>query len=143
MRVSLFGVISLEYQLWDREWACPCWARGRLAGAIIAGPQPTAKLEMRPDKAKVVDEVWDEQRIRSFLDKAPLAKGMDADFSALLYAYRSMRPNDFEIFIRWFREAGRNLEAENDRGETLLGIIAEHRLAQPFRAVLQAAGAKR
>jgi len=98
---------------------------------------------MRPDKAKVVDEVWDERRIRSFLDKAPLAKGLDPDFSALLHAYRSMRPNDFEAFIHWFRQAGRNLEAENDRGETLLNIIAEHRLARPFRAILQAAGASR
>ena len=98
---------------------------------------------MRPDKAKVVDEVWDEQRIRSFLDKAPLAAGMDPDFSALLYAYRSMRPDDFEVFINWFRQAGRNLEAENDYGETLLDIIAEHRLAQPFREILQAAGASR
>ena len=98
---------------------------------------------MRPDKAKVVDEVWDEQRIRSFLDKAPLAAGMDPDFSALLYAYRSMRPDDFEVFINWFREAGRNLEAENDHGETLLDIIAEHRLAQLFREALQAAGASR
>lgn len=98
---------------------------------------------MRPDKAKVVDEVWDEQRIRSFLDKAPLAAGMDPDFSALLYAYRSMRPDDFEVFIDWFHQAGRNLEAENDHGETLLDIIAEHRLAQPFREILQAAGASR
>ena len=98
---------------------------------------------MRPDKAKVVDEVWDERRIRSFLDKAPLAAGMDADFSALLYAYRSMRPADFAVFIEWFREAGRNLEAKNDQGETLLDIIARHRLAQPFRDVLKAAGARR
>ena len=98
---------------------------------------------MRPDKAKVVDEIWDEQRIRSFLDKAPLAKGMDADFSALLYAYRSMRPEDFAAFIDWFRQAGRNLEAENDQGETLLDIIARHRLAQPFRDTLKAAGASR
>ena len=98
---------------------------------------------MRPDKAKVVDEVWDEQRIRSFLDKAPLAAGMDADFSALLYAYRSMRPGDFALFIDWFRQAGRNLEAENDQGETLMDIITRHRLAQPFQDILEAAGATR
>ena len=98
---------------------------------------------MRPDKAKVVDEVWDEQRIRSFLDKAPLAAGMDADFSALLYAYRSMRPGDFALFIDWFRQAGRNLEAENDQGETLLDIITRHRLARPFQDILKAAGATR
>ena len=114
---------------------------------MIAGPPP-ARLDMRPeakrpDKAKVVDEVWDEQRIRSFLDKAPLAAGMDPDFSVLLHAYRSMRPDDFRFFIDCFRQAGRNLEAENDAGETLLSVIAQHRLAWPFRNILVAAGAKR
>ena len=98
---------------------------------------------MRPDKAKVIDEVWDEQRIRSFLDKAPLASGMDPDFSALLYAYRSMRPGDFEVFLDWFRQAGRNIDAEDDHGRTLLDIIEQHRPAQPFRDILNAAGARR
>lgn len=108
-----------------------------------AGVLSVARLRVRPDKQKVVDEVWDEERIRSFLRKPPLAAGLDPDFSALLYAYRSMRPNDFRTFIGFFREAGRNLEAENDQGETLLEVIAAHRLAEPFRAALLDAGAKR
>ena len=98
---------------------------------------------MRPDKQKVVDEVWDEERIRSFLGKAPLAPGLDPDFSALLYAYRSMRPEDFRAFIAHFQAAGRNLEAKNDQGETLLQVIARHRRAQPFRQALLNAGAER
>ena len=98
---------------------------------------------MRPDKPKVVDEVWDAERIRAFLGKAPLAAGLDPDFSALLYAYRSMKPEDFRTFVGYFQEAGRNLEAENDQGETLLQVIATHRLAKPFRQALLDAGAER
>ena len=98
---------------------------------------------MRPDKPKVVDEVWDDERIRAFLRKAPLAAGLDPDFSALLYAYRSMKPEDFRTFIGHFRAAGRNLEAENDQGETLLQVIASHRLAEPFRQAMLNAGAER
>ncbi len=91
---------------------------------------------MRPDKQKVVDEVWDDARIRGFLDKTPLGDGVDADFSALVYAYRSMRPDDFEVFIGYFQRAGRNLKAHGETGETLAELIAEHRHAGPFRRIL-------
>ena len=97
---------------------------------------------MRPDKQKVVDEVWDQARIRGFLDKAPLGDGVDADFSALLYAYRSMRPEDFAVFIDYFQEAGRNLDARGEAGETLAEVIAAHRRAGPFRRILRDAAAR-
>ena len=96
---------------------------------------------VRPDKQKVVDEVWDDARIRGFLDKAPLGEGVDPDFSALLYAYRSMRPEDFRVFIDYFIQAGRNLDARGEAGETLLDVIAQHRLAEPFRRILADAAA--
>ena len=54
---------------------------------------------MRADKIKVIDEVWDDARIDSFLDKEPLGDE-PADFSKLLNAYRSMRVEDFGIFLR-------------------------------------------
>ena len=97
---------------------------------------------MRPDKQKVVDEVWDDARIRGFLDKAALGEGVDPDFSALLYAYRSMRPDDFRSFIDYFRQAGRNLDARGEAGETLAQLIAAHRHAGPFRHILEEAAAR-
>ncbi len=97
---------------------------------------------MRPDKQKVVDEVWDDARIRGFLDKAPLGAGVDPDFSALLYAYRSMRPEDFSLFIEYFTQAGRNLDARGEAGETLAELIAEHRLSEPFLRILEDAAAQ-
>ena len=48
---------------------------------------------MRPDKTKVVDEIWDDERIDSFLSKQPMGDE-PAEFSLLLNAYRSMRPAD-------------------------------------------------
>ncbi len=97
---------------------------------------------MRPDKQKVVDEVWDLDRIRAFLDNPPLAPGADPDFSALVHAYRGMRPDDFRTFLSLFQRAGRNLDAHDDAGRTLLEVIAGHRLAAPFKEALLAAGAK-
>ena len=96
---------------------------------------------MRPDKKKVVDEVWDDARIRGFLDKPPLGDGVDPDFSALLYAYRSMRPDDFRLFIGYFMQAGRNLHARGEAGETLDELIAPHRHSAPFRRILEDAAA--
>lgn len=93
---------------------------------------------MRPDKQQIINEVWDDARIRSFLDKAPLGADEDPDYSALLYAYRSMRPDDFRLFVDLFIAAGRNLDARGRLGLTLLETIADHRHGAPFREILQA-----
>ena len=52
------------------------------------------------DKQKVVDEVWTQERIKSFLFVEPPA-GVNRDFHRLHKAYQSMRADDFEIFIHW------------------------------------------
>ncbi len=96
---------------------------------------------MRPDKAKVVDEVFDDERIRSFLDKAPLGAEPSADFSALLYAYRSMRAEDFARFTEFFVADGRDLSAANRQGQTVAEVIAGHRHATDFLEVLKQHGA--
>lgn len=93
---------------------------------------------MRPDKQKVVNEQWDDARIRSFLEKAPLGDDENPDYSAVLYAYRSMRPEDFGRFIEMFVAAGRDPHARGQAGETVLETIASHRHAGPFRTVLEA-----
>ena len=90
---------------------------------------------MRPDKAKVVDEVWDDERIAEFLDKGPMGSE-DGQFSILLNAYRSMRPTDFSRFIEKFRSAGGDVQARDSQGRTLREIIAGHDKAQPFRDAL-------
>lgn len=96
---------------------------------------------MRPDKEKVVDEVWDDERIRSFLHKLPMGEQTSGDFSALLYAYRSMRPEDFARFVELFAADGRDLRATSNDGQTLAQVIVAHRHAQPFLDILQQHGA--
>lgn len=95
---------------------------------------------MRADKKKVVDEVWDDHRIASFLDKDTMGDE-SADFSILLNAYRSMRADDFARFLPRYLESGRSLDARDLHGKTLLATVREHRNSAEFAALLTAAGA--
>lgn len=90
---------------------------------------------MRPDKAKVVDEIWDEARIDSFLDKNAMGDE-NAEFSTLLNAYRSMRAEDFARFIARFTEKGGNVDAKSNDGRTLAQVIVNHEKATPFKEIL-------
>ena len=96
---------------------------------------------MRPDKQKVIDEVWDDERIESFLSKTPMGDEQNLDYSTLLNAYRSMRPGDFERFVERFTALDRDLNATSNDGQTLLSLIAEHRHSEPFREILLKHGA--
>ena len=95
---------------------------------------------MRPDKAKVVDEIWDDARIEGFLDKPPLGDE-PADFSRLLYAYRSMRAEDFARFIDRYVALGGDIHAPDRQGISLTEHIQAHRKAEPFLKVLSPASA--
>ena len=96
---------------------------------------------MRPDKEKVVDEIWDDERIESFLNKSPMGDERDPDYSTLLYAYRSMRPGDFDRFMVKFVALGKDIDAISNAGATLYRLIEDHRHAGPFREILQRHGA--
>lgn len=95
---------------------------------------------MRPDKKKVVDEIWDDERIAGFLEKQPPA-GESADFFALHTAYQSMREDDFDRFLTLFCGAGRDLNAKSSAGRTLKSTISEHRHGAPFVDLLSRHGA--
>ncbi|MEM6709742.1 MAG: PA4642 family protein [Pseudomonadota bacterium] len=98
---------------------------------------------MRPDKKKVVDERWDDERVRSFLTKGPFGQERSADYSCLIHAYRSMRAEDFERFLGFFLAEGRDLDACSSHGQTLSETIAGHAQATPFLAALDRARASR
>ena len=90
---------------------------------------------MRPDKAKVVDEIWDDERINSFLTKGPMG-AEEEQYSTLLHAYRSMRVDDFARFIAAFKEAGGDPAAKAADGRSLAEVIATHKQSAPFIALL-------
>lgn len=94
---------------------------------------------MRADKAKVTDEVWDDKRIRSFLDKQAMGQEPE-QYSQLLFAYRSMRVEDFERFVKVFVESGGKLGARNKAGLSLQDVITPHQQAKGFISVLQQYG---
>lgn len=81
----------------------------------------------------MTDEVWDDARVKGFLEMTPPV-GESADFHVLVKAYRGMRPDDFERFLRFFVEAGRDMNARDNQGRTLWEVISNHRHAGEFLA---------
>jgi hypothetical protein len=95
---------------------------------------------MKKDKQKVLDEVWTEDRVRSFLNVRS-HDGADEDFHMLLKAYQSMRASDFDLFVGFFAEQGRNVNAPGRDGRTVLDIVGEHHHGGDYARILEAAGA--
>ena len=87
-----------------------------------------------PSQPQVTDEVWDDDRVKSFLALEPYG-GDSADFHVLLKAYRGMRTADFERFLIFFVKAKRNVDATDTQGRTLWKIIQNHRQGQDFVAL--------
>lgn len=96
---------------------------------------------MKKDKEKVIDEVWTEDHVRSFLN-VRAHDGSNDDFHMLLKAYQSMRASDFELFVGMFREQGRDINATSLEGRSVLSIVSEHRHGGDYAEVLRAAGAQ-
>ena len=96
-------------------------------------------MALRKDKQKVIGEVFDDDRIRAFLDLQPPA-GVDADFHVLEKAYRGMNAENFATFLGFFIAAGRNVQARNHEGQTLLEIITCHQRAEDYIAALNKHG---
>jgi len=95
---------------------------------------------MKKDKKQVIDEVWTEDHVRSFLNVRSY-DGTDDNFHMLLKAYQSMRPSDFELFVGFFLEEGRDLHATDRQGRTVLDIINTHRHGGEYAGILRDAGA--
>jgi len=96
---------------------------------------------MKKDKQKVLDEVWTEDRVRSFLDSKSY-DGTDENFHMLLKAYQSMRASDFELFVGFFLEQGRDLNATDKSGRTVVEVVSTHRHGGPYVDILRTAGAE-
>jgi hypothetical protein len=95
---------------------------------------------MKKDKEKVLDDVWTEDHVKSFLSVRP-HDNTDEDFHMLLKAYQSMRASDFELFVGFFKGEGRNLDAAGPDGRTVLDIVGEHRLGDDYAQILGSGGA--
>jgi hypothetical protein len=99
-----------------------------------------SKMALKKDKAKVVDEVWTQDRVKEFLVMEP-AENVEKDFHMLLKAYQSMRVDNFADFVGYFVEEGRDVNSKGPSGETVLSIVKEHRNSGEFVEVLVGTGA--
>ncbi len=97
-------------------------------------------MALKKDKAKVIDPVWNEGRIREFLDVIP-AEDVEADFHMLMKAYRSMRAEDFATFVQMFLAEKRDINAKDPAGRTVLSYVSEHRNSAEYAETLKKAGA--
>ncbi|MEH6580363.1 MAG: PA4642 family protein [Halioglobus sp.] len=95
---------------------------------------------MRKDKEKVLDEVWTEDHVKSFLN-VKSHDATDEDFHMLLKSYQSMRADDFELFIGFFLSEKRNINATGLDGRSVLTIVGEHRLGAEYAKILKENGA--
>lgn len=93
-----------------------------------------------PDKPKVIGEEWSDERVKSFLAIEPYQSSENADFHVLLKAYRSMRAGDFERFIGFFKESGRDINAPSKDGQTILAVISEHGRSGDYADIVKNAG---
>ncbi|MFP5429852.1 MAG: PA4642 family protein [Gammaproteobacteria bacterium] len=85
-------------------------------------------------------EDWSDDRVRGYLDRLP-PEGENADFHVLMTAYKHMRAHDFERFLGFFTAAGRNLDATDRNGHTLLALVRAHAQSADIVALLEQAGA--
>ena len=98
-------------------------------------------MSLKKDKEKVLGEVFDDERVKSFLDcQAPT--GVSADFHLLEKAYRGMNIDHFVTFLNFFKEAGHDINATSPKGQTLAAVAAEHGHGMPYVEALKAASAQ-
>jgi len=81
-------------------------------------------------------EDWSDERVKGYLNRQAPA-GDNPDFHVLYTAYKHMRAFDFERFLGYFLEAGRDLNARNADGHTLLDIVREHPAAADILLLLE------
>ena len=98
-------------------------------------------MQMKKDKIKVTDETLSDSAIKRFLDERP-ADASSEDHHILLKAYRGLNFEYFERFIEFFKAEGRQLNAPNSKGQTLLSIIETHKASTDYANLLRQHGAQ-
>lgn len=99
-------------------------------------------MAIKKDKEKVLDEVWTEDRVKEFLGTvAP--EGVNPDFHMLLKAYQSMRADNFGDFVGFFLAKGYDINATDEKGQTVLSLAKQHRTSTEFVSILESQGANK
>ncbi|MCS5586988.1 MAG: PA4642 family protein [Porticoccaceae bacterium] len=97
-------------------------------------------MALKKDKQKILGEVFDEERVKSFLDYQP-PEGVNKDFHLLEKAYRGMNIDNFISFVDFFNQAGYDINSKNPNGMTIVQVIQKHKQATSYVQALIHAGA--
>ncbi|MDG2018860.1 MAG: PA4642 family protein [Porticoccaceae bacterium] len=97
-------------------------------------------MSLKKDKQKVLGEVFDDARVKSFLDFLP-PEGVSRDYHLLEKAYRGMNIDNFISFVGFFTQAGYDLNATNPDGANMVQIMNQHQQGVDYAKVLIKAGA--
>lgn len=92
------------------------------------------------DKEKVIGEDLDATKVARFLEMQPYGDE-SVDFHVLVKAYRGLPVEAFERFLQQFLEQGRDINARDPQGRTLLQLAQQHASHLDYVAVLQRLGA--
>ncbi|MDF3931602.1 PA4642 family protein [Pseudomonas citronellolis] len=93
---------------------------------------------MRKDKKQVIGEEIGDESIKLFLEVEP-ADDTPPSLHKLIKAYRGLRIDDFERFVKFFVEAGYDLAAKDAKGHDFVALIRDQRQAEPYIEVIDAA----
>ena len=93
---------------------------------------------MRKDKKQVIGEEIGDESIKLFLEVEP-ADETPPSLHKLIKAYRGLRIDDFERFVKFFVEAGYDLGAKDAQGHDFVALIQDQRLSEPYIEVIKAA----
>ena len=95
---------------------------------------------LKKDKEKVFGGEWSEEQLREFLSIESF-DGTDPDYLAVIRAYRHMEAPTFARFVELFKAEGRNLNAVNLDGVSILGTVGSHARRESYAEILREAGA--
>lgn len=93
------------------------------------------------DKQKVIGEELDQTKIERFLEMQPYTDE-NRDFHALVKAYRGLPSGAFEQFLEFFKSQGRDINAADKNGNSLLAHVKQHSRQQGYIEALQKHGAQ-
>ncbi len=98
-------------------------------------------MALKKDKEKVLGEVFDDERIKTFLDYEAYGD-INPSYHLLEKAYRGMKVDNFSTFLTFFIKAGHDINAKGSDGNTFLKTIERHTQADDYIVALKQHGAE-
>ncbi len=90
----------------------------------------------KKDKQKVIGEILSDEQLKTFLALEP-ADHTHPDYHILLRAYRALTAENFERFLPFFVEEGKNLQAPGPDQGTIADLIKQHKQSADYLKTLQ------